>query len=186
MKPVHLRNVPPPAETFNHFEFLKYMASWIKPERYLELGVSQGKSLISIAPYCKEIIAVDINQPELPIPQNCNFIKTTTDNFFSSIADDAMFDMVFIDADHSHEQSFRDFLNVKDRVIEDGFIFLHDTYPYSLEFTSPGLCNDAYKTALFIKNQFGKDFEYLTLPFNPGVTILKKMKRSKQLAWKKF
>ena len=37
MKPIHLRNVPPPAETFNHVEFLNNLIYWIKPEKYLEL-----------------------------------------------------------------------------------------------------------------------------------------------------
>jgi hypothetical protein len=96
-----------------------------------------------------------------------------------------MFDSVFIDADHSHEQSLRDFLNVKDRVIEDGFIFLHDTYPYDEIFFDPGACNDVYKTALYIKNHFIDEFEILTFPFNPGVTVVKKMKRNKQLIYVK-
>lgn len=184
MIPIHLRNVPPPAETFDHFGFLHYIASWIKPEKYLELGVSDGKSLVSISPMCKESVAVDIKRPTLPIPENCRFFECSTDEFFKYLNRSEKFDMVFIDADHSHEQSFKDFLNVKDLVIDDGFIFLHDTYPFSEEFTSPGLCNDSYKTALRIKNEFGNDFEHLTLPFNPGLTILKKIDRSRQLIWK--
>ena len=50
-------------------------------------------------------------------------------------------------ADHSYEQSLKDFLNVKDRVIEDGFIFFHDTYPYDPSMMDVGQCNDVYKTA---------------------------------------
>jgi len=184
MKPIHLRNIPPPAETFDHFGFLEFMASWIKPEKYLELGVSQGKSLVSISPFCKEVIAVDLKFPSLPIPENCIFFQTSTDSFFETLDPEEMFDMVFIDADHSHEQSFKDFLNVKDRVIEDGFIFLHDTYPYSEEFTSPGLCNDTYKTAFRIKEKFSDSFECITFPFNPGLTLLKRISRDKQLIWR--
>ena len=68
-------------------------------------------------------------------------------------------------------------------VVEDGFIFLHDTYPYDPIMFDAGQCNDVYKTALYIKQNLSKDFECLTLPFNPGVTIIKKMSIDKQLIY---
>ena len=49
----------------------------------------------------------------------------------------------------------------------------------------PWICNDVYKTALYIKENLIDEFEILTLPFNPGVTIVKKMNRDKQLIYKK-
>jgi predicted O-methyltransferase YrrM len=106
-----------------------------------------------------------------------------TDEYFAKLSPDEQFDVVFIDADHSHEQSLKDFLNVKDRVIDDGFIFFHDTYPYDVSMTHPLACNDAYRTALYIKQNLIDEFEVLTLPINPGVTMVKKMKRNKQLLW---
>jgi len=72
---------------------------------------------------------------------------------------------------------------VKDRVIEDGIIFLHDTYPYSPSMFRPDLCNDVYKTAHYIKVNFNDSFESVTLPFNPGLTIVKKISRDKQLIY---
>ena len=42
MQPIHLRNVPPPAETFAHTEFFDLLFKWIRPEHYLELGVRHG------------------------------------------------------------------------------------------------------------------------------------------------
>jgi hypothetical protein len=75
-------------------------------------------------------------------------------------------------------------MNVKDRVIEDGFIFFHDTYPYDELMFNPDLCNDVYKTALHVKQNFIDEFEILTFPFNPGVTVAKKISRNKQLIYK--
>ena len=183
MNPIHLRNIPPPAETFNHIHFLTVIAHWLKPERYLELGCRWGTSLIPISSYCKEVLAVDMNPPSYNIPQNCKVSISSTDDFFRSLDPDIKFDMVFIDADHSYEQSLLDFKNVKDRVIENGFVFLHDTSPYNEEYTKPNLCNDAYKTAKWIKNNLNTEWECVTLPFNPGLTILKRMDLDKQLAW---
>ena len=81
--------------------------------------------------------------------------------------------MVFIDADHSYEQSLKDFLNVKDHVIENGFIFMHDTYPYDPSMAVPSYCGETYLTPTWIKQNIAHEWEVLTLPFNPGLTILK-------------
>lgn len=183
MTPIHLRNIPPPAETFDHVSFLTFMAKNIKPENYLELGVRCGKIFFSVAQFCKKAIGVDISSCNFELQENMNFIQNSTDVFFENLNEEEMFDMVFIDADHSHEQSLKDFLNVKNHVIEDGFIFFHDTYPYDSYMFSPNLSGDCYKTALYIKQNLSSEFEILTLPFNPGVTIVKKISKFKQLAY---
>ena len=185
MKPIHLRNVPPPLETFDHISFLENIASWIKPERYLELGVRSGSSFVRISGHCKEAWGVDLVEPNFQVPDNGKIYIESTDSFFRGLEPDVLFDMVFIDADHSHEQSLKDFLNVKDRVIYDGFVFLHDTYPYDEGMTIPTLSDKAYKTALWIKSNLIKDWECVTLPFNPGLTILKRMDQNKQLLWER-
>lgn len=185
MTPIYLRNLPPPMETFNHIEFLVLMAKWIKPECYLELGVRCGDSLWPISDHCKMCCAVDIDFSHLnrPKKQNMMFVQKTTDKFFEDIEPDVIFDMIFIDADHSHESSLKDFVNASNHIIEDGFIFLHDTYPCSEEMKLPHFSNDCYKTPQYIKKHFSEAFEIVTLPFNPGLTIVKKMKRSKQLIY---
>jgi hypothetical protein len=185
MKPIYQRNVPPPSETFDHVNFISNLLMWIKPERYLELGVRDGTNFIPTSRYCQKAIGVDaFNRPPFELAPNMEFYSITTDEFFANLDPSIMFDAVFIDADHSHEQSLKDFINVKDRVIEDGFIFFHDTYPYDESFLHPYACNDCYRTALYIKQNFIDEFEVLTIPVNPGVTIVKKMRRDKQLLWK--
>lgn len=185
MKPIHLRNIPPPIETFNHIEFLSLISSWVRPECYLELGVRAGVNFQAIAKHCKKAIGVDTSPPPFELSSNMEYHTMYTDEYFENLDEDIMFDMVFIDADHSHQQSLKDFLNVKDKVVKDGFIFFHDTYPYNEKLFVPNLCNDVYKTALYIKQNLIDEFEIVTLPINPGVTIVKKMERSQQLAYKK-
>ena len=183
MKPIHLRNVPPPGETFNHVEFLDGLMQWIKPECYLELGVRDGRNFTRVAKHCVKAIGVDVVGLSFELQPNMEYHTLSTDEYFKNLDPNFKFDAVFIDADHSHQQSLTDFMNVKDKVIEDGFIFLHDTYPYDEVFFSPYACNDVYKTALYIKENLIDDFEVVTLPINPGVTIVKKMKRDKQLIY---
>ncbi|NBW15124.1 MAG: class I SAM-dependent methyltransferase [Caulobacteraceae bacterium] len=183
MKPIHLRNIPPPGETFNHVDFLDGLLQWIRPECYLELGVRDGRNFITVAKHCIKAIGVDIAGLSFELQQNMEYHSLSTNEYFKNLDLDIKFDAVFIDADHSHEQSLVDFINVKDRVIEDGFIFLHDTYPYDPVFFDKHACNDVYKTALYIKQNLIDEFEILTLPFNPGVTIVKKIKRNKQLCY---
>lgn len=183
MKPIHLRNVPPPSETFDHVTFLNFMCSWIKPECYLELGVRDGRNFFSVAKHCQKAIGVDIVSCSKSLLNNMEFHICNTDEYFKNLNDDIKFDVVFIDADHSHEQSLKDFLNVKDKVIDDGFIFFHDTYPYDPYLFDMTLSGDVYKTALYIKKHFNEDFEIVTLPINPGLTIVKKIKNYKQLIY---
>jgi hypothetical protein len=187
LSPIYLRNVPPPAETFDHVSFFKFFFSFLKPECFLELGVRDGRNFVAVSEYCKKAIAVDIVAQEFNgvdvKSEIFEYHTMSTDSYFQNLDRSIMFDAVFIDADHSHEQSLKDFLNVKDNVIEDGFIFFHDTYPWDESYFDPGACNDVYKTAHYIKQNFIDEFEIVTLPFNPGVTIVKKMNRNKQLIY---
>lgn len=184
MNPIYLRNLPPPAEKFDHVAFFDFIFSYIKPELYLELGVRDGRNFNTVSKHCKHAVGVDIIYPQFNLLSNQEYHQTSTNSFFESLNKDIRFDTIFIDADHSYEQSLKDFINAKEYLIEDGFIFFHDTYPCDEYWFNPGLCNDAYKTILHIKENFIDDFEVLTLPFHPGVSILKKMKRNKQLIWK--
>lgn len=183
MTPIHLRNIPPPNETFNHTTLISFLASYMKPRRYLELGVRSGRTIVEVAKFCEECIGVDISTPQFIVPSKISYHQMTTDAYFDNLNPDITFDMVFIDADHSHAQSLKDFNNVRDRVIEDGMIVFHDTYPYHPSMFSSELCHDVYKTAHYIKLHLANEFESITLPFNPGVTLVKKIASSKQLIY---
>ncbi len=83
------------------------------------------------------------------LKKNTIFYLGTTDDYFASIKGTGVqFDLIFIDADYSYEQSLKDFMNAKEHIIDEGFIFLHDTYPYDISMTEPNLCFDTYKTTV--------------------------------------
>lgn len=177
--PIHLRNIPPPTETFKHIMFLETMASWIKPNLYVEFGVRSGICISAIAPYCKVAHGVDIVEVSSDVlnrHDNTMFHKMTTDKYVETVLNKrkCVVDMVFIDANHESDQVMKDFEGVFPHVIEDGFIFLHDTYPYDKFMTSPSYCDDSYKVPNMIKEKYAQVCELVTLPFNPGLTIIKK------------
>jgi predicted O-methyltransferase YrrM len=183
MKPLYERYCQPPNNFWNHSNFLNSFASSFQPTRYLELGVSRGETFTLVAQHCGEAIAVEFLDLPFSLPHNAVHEKMTTDEYFSKInQSNIMFDMVFIDADHSFEQSYKDFLNVKDKVVEDGFVFFHDTYPVVSNLIHKDFCDTAYKTPVEIKNNFSNEWELVTLPFNPGLTIARKLP-NKQLPW---
>jgi hypothetical protein len=150
--------------------------------RYLELGIRKGPCFNSVAPYFKEAYAVDIRNCRKFIKHNKNLIWFcgTTDDFLRKHNKNKLFDMVFIDADHKHESSLKDFENVKPLTREGGLILFHDTYPPSEKFITKKYCNDTYKTAEYIRKYY-PDFEFVTFPFYYGVSVFRNLKR--QLIW---
>ena len=188
MDKIYLRNTPENSggnlETYNHYDIIQHLCSWIRPKNYLEIGVRHGTVYNLVKEYANTCYLVDINFLDLDYSSNTIKYEMTSDLFFNTINRDLKFDFVFIDGDHSKEQVLRDFLNVKDMVIDDGFIILHDTYPCNETMELPNHSYNAWEAVLEIKQKFISEWEIVTLPFNPGLTIMKKMKINKQLIWK--
>jgi len=164
------------AEGLNRAGFLK---------RYLELGIRNGYCFNSVAPFCIEAYAVDVDDCYNHIKDNKNlfWFHGKTSDFLTNHDINKKFDLVFIDADHSHIASLRDFKLVLPLVNDNGLILLHDTYPPDEIHLTSNLCNDTYKTAVYIKKNF-TEYEIVTLPFYYGISIVRKLNR--QLAWRNY
>jgi len=175
--------------TLNHPELIEIFARILRPQRYLELGIQFCEVIKRMIDVCPNVYGVDIQSNEhIEKYQNrFKFYNMSTTDFlkdvlrnnpeFNNSENKEFFDMVFIDADHSHSSSLSDFDMVFDYVKDHGFIFLHDTYPISQRWTDPGLCNDCYKTADYIKKNYMDKCEILTIPVNPGLSIVRKCKK---------
>lgn len=83
-------------------------------------------------------------------------------------------DLLYIDADHSYEQSRRDFENFSAYVKPNGLILMHDTFPLSEGYEQPHLSGDAYKTAQYIKRHRSEEYEIMTVPYLCGVSLVRK------------
>lgn len=189
--PIYLRNRPVKYRlTLNHIEFIEYLVRLIKPVNYIELGVQYGEATKRIIPHIKgDYYGVDILRSENidyfeKTYKNFHFFQNTTDEFFAELKKtntNLGLEMAFIDACHSHEATYRDFLNVKDHMKQDGIILMHDMYPKDAESTGPDLSGDCYKTAEKIRKEHNNEFELVTIPVEPGLSILRKVRQ--QLAW---
>jgi len=163
--------------TLDMIEFVKFFVQTLQPDNYLELGLYLGETIS----YCKDFVKHNSIGVDISIPKHLkgySFYNMTTDEFFKQIEEKDILipplDMVFIDADHSHEQSLKDFNNVFPYVVDQGLIFLHDTFPKDKKHIQPGYCGDVYKTAVQILDR--KDCEIITLPVHPGLSIVRKRK----------
>jgi hypothetical protein len=160
----------------DHPKIISNVIALTNPDRkssYVEYGVMCGHSLEVIAPVVNTAYAVDLT-PYIPKHKNIRFYNLKTNTFSLNYLPRISFRYAFIDADHKSEQAFIDFEYIYKFCESNGFIFLHDTYPFSEKYLAPNLCNDCYKTPLKIRAKY-PDIEMLTLPFQPGVTIVRKV-----------
>jgi len=187
--PIHERNPPVIegdrilGEVFDHAAFIASIAQWIKPEVYLEYGVRDGHTLVQVLPHCRMAIGVDIYPVPIYAP-NLELYQTTTDEFSHALADaDIVLDMVFIDADHSSDSVLRDFEGIFPYLAPNALVFLHDTYPTDKRLLGKEACNDCWRTPQRIKKLYGDKCEILTLPFCPGLTIVRKIHNLEWSDW---
>ena len=183
--PIHLRNTPQEhgrAEIIDHAFLISYLAKWYKPNLYVEYGVRGADCIYQVLPYCKKVWGVDI-APSYYRHPDFEFFQMSTREFKGVLETrKPVIDMAFIDACHKSEVVLQDFDDLFPYVIEDGLIFLHDTYPMSREYTSPDYCNDCWRVPNALKNKYQGRIEILTLPVQPGLTMVKKLRQT-PLEW---
>lgn len=177
---------------YDHNKIIKLIATGLKDagflNRYLELGIRNGACFNEIAPLVNEAYAVDIDPlcfKAIKQNKNLNWFNGTTDDFFMRHDINKKFDLIFIDADHSHKSSLKDFESSFKFINENGLILLHDTYPPDESYTAANYCSDTWKTADQLRKacKIGGNFEIVTLPFYYGITIVRSINR--QLLWMK-
>lgn len=176
--PIYRRLIPPPTETVEHPYIISCFIEEYKKENipinYVEYGVRLGETLFQISKLVDNCYGVDVVK-RIEEPENCKYFQMKTDEFSQKYLPAIKFNVAFIDADHSSVSAFRDFENLFKYIDVGGYIFMHDTYPCSNNMLYPSACNDCYKTPIKIKDKYKNVIEILTLPFNPGVTVVKKV-----------
>lgn len=84
----------------------------------------------------------------------------------------------FIDGDHSYEVVTNDFNCLMDKVVTNGYVFLHDTLPPSPEWRVPEKCGTVYKLRRDIEKEADfAGFDVFTFPrsaFDVGLTMVRK------------
>lgn len=147
----------------------------LRPKLYLEVGCRNGETLrylIDSNPKSNtEFHAIDIRDVKKNLPKKVNFHLGDS----SVIGRDwnKEIDLLFIDANHSADAVFNDFLLFSPSVKLNGLILLHDTFPLTPDDALPNNCGDAWKSAWKIRSEM-KEFEILTLPIKNGLSIIRK------------
>jgi hypothetical protein len=175
-EPIYRRFIPPPIETVDHVFIISNIIAATNNglnKSYVEYGVRSGTSIEAVSKYVKIAYGVDITN-YTPTGTNIKFYKMFTDEFSTLQLPTIEYDYAFIDADHSSKQVLIDFEYVFAHLNKGGYIFLHDTYPCGEYLLRSDYCNDCYMTPLLIRKKY-PNISMLTLPLNPGLTIVHKI-----------
>ncbi len=155
-----------------HVQFIEFLAITLKPRVYLEIGIYEGETFKRVQAPHK--IAVDIRAESLEYVENSeNITKIHGDsndtnayllNFGHKV------ELAFIDADHQVSSVINDFTNIETFMSANGIVLFHDTFPGTLEFSSPHYCGDGFLAIPKLQSLF-PDWNFVTLPIHPGLTI---------------
>lgn len=111
---------------------------------YLEVGTRYGVCF-------KEILLPRENKTCIDIKKEYSDLDliSSSDDFFKQNL--KKFDLIFIDADHSYEQSYKDVLNSLQCLNEGGSIVMHDCNPPNEEMILMWWMGTVYKTILKLR-----------------------------------
>lgn len=150
-----------------HERLIPLLVEIVGATSYLELGTHRNETISLVK--CEKRYGVDLNA--VTCEGVWMFQMSTREFLETKAADLAPFDFVFIDAAHSFQAVRADFAQVWPFVAPDGIVCFHDTNPEKASDVDPGLCDDSWRFALAL---MGAGHESVTLPYHPGVTIVRK------------
>jgi len=144
----------------------------------LEIGVGESSIYLSevARKHNRKIYLCDIGAGKITNPQTVpGYLKEDSITFVGS--SDRLFKEInispiaiaFIDGDHSYDQVKKDFWNLVPLMVEDGIIFLHDTYPPDESYIHENKCGTVYKLRQDIEEI--KKFDCFTFTKTVGIGV---------------
>lgn len=109
-------------------DVINYFIKYRNYRTYLEIGVDDGINFMNVD--CSEKIGIDPSFAKLHTSARPYCVRMTSDEFFNSIPTDQLFDIIFIDGDHTYEQVVKDIANSKKHLSANGVIIMHDVYVF--------------------------------------------------------
>lgn len=109
-------------------DVINYFIKYRNYRTYLEIGVYDGINFMNVD--CSEKIGIDPSFAKLHTSARPYCVRMTSDEFFNSIPTDQLFDIIFIDGDHTYEQVVKDIANSKKHLSANGVIIMHDVYVF--------------------------------------------------------
>lgn len=167
------------------WDIINKIISEFKLNKYLEIGVRDPKD-------CFDKINANIKHSVDPGVE-CSFndakYKYTSDDFFSRLQNneldlnpDYKWDVVFIDGLHLAPQVERDVLNSLNHLSPNGFIVLHDAYPFLYEYNHTRLIEDYWGQpwngtvwkSIYKFRTIRDDLKICTIKTDEGVSLIKR------------
>lgn len=109
--------------------------------------------------------------------QNSRVFNMKSDDFFATVNEQRIGQvaLAFIDGDHVYEQAKRDFDNVWEHIVKNGYVFLHDTLPPGKEWEVPEKCGTVYRLRRELEQRGTMDvFSFPNSSFDVGLTMVRK------------
>ncbi len=166
----------------DYYAWLQLFHGWLKPARYIEIGLGHGRSLalagpettaIGIDPYQGFWDKLDYVCPHGP----ATLFPLASDDFFGKydlrevMAQDT-FDLGFIDGLHLFEQALKDFINLERYARKESVILIHDCLPIAPIVAERDRCTgfwtgDVWRIIPCLKT-FRPDLKIMTIPTKPS------------------
>ena len=139
-------------------EAIEYINTLIKElnyTSYCEIGYARGDTFAEIN--CAKKIAID---PD-PLFERAGdtILRQLSDAYFAETKD--IFDIYFIDGDHTPAQVFKDIHNCFNFLSPRGVLVLHDVCPINAHDCNPRGCDEAYKAFLRIRAEHSDISAYI-------------------------
>ena len=167
-----------------HEDLIDFLGALIRPKVYVELGLFHCDLFNRMIPYAEKLIGVDMNPAAGGFMQQSDkaqFFNGTTQEFAKELQKNPLkIDLLFIDADHAKDAVLQDFHDFFPFVAPHGLILFHDTHPKDEWMMQRALCDTAYQAIEELAKNTS-EYELMTIPINPGLTLCRK--RKKQLSW---
>lgn len=152
---------------------------------YLEVGVFTGWTFDYLK--VKNKLGSDISSNYYV--GNGTVVDGTSDTFFENLPKEKVFDIVFLDGDHTSSQLKKDLDNALSHLKAGGTIVLHDMNPPSYKHTTDGVdgCwnGTCYQVLSLYEGKF--PFTYTTVDTDWGLTIISPSEEYKEekIDWEK-
>jgi hypothetical protein len=132
---------------------------------YLEVGTEDGNCFKLIQLPRQDKLCIDIYKKYSDLD-----LEISSDDFFKQ--NKKMFDIIFVDGNHSFEQSYKDVQNSLKCLNENGIIVCHDCNPPNREMVDSGWMGYVFKTILKLRME--TDLHIFVVAEDTGCGIISK------------
>lgn len=148
------------------YQIINHLIKKYNFKNYLEIGTQHGNCFVNIELPREQKYCIDIQKNFADLDE-----EISSDAFFTKL--ERKYDLIFIDGDHSYEQSLKDVKNALNALTSGGMIVCHDCYPISLAETSASCKGGVYKTILHLKSK-NPELSIYVINSDCGVGVIQK------------